>query len=271
MPLKDLLLIAAPCPVSWESMKGDDRVRFCSGCSKNVFNLSDMSDIELEHFLQANGANQCVRLFRRSDGKIMTDNCPLAFRAIRNKWRRIVHIASALVAGFCAAAGGVRAQSQGATEQTNPADPKKPAFRWEMPKEPYPGAWAAGGPRPIRVPIDPSTENQPKAKPKTTFIPSNCQPKSPPKSDTTLQAPKNGDLSAFNTYSLARASEAAGKMLLAHTQYIEAIQIARKQKQADSAFEKELFLSLNKLRAQMGLPALSASSDLEMIKSLYPN
>jgi hypothetical protein len=271
MPLKDLLLIAAPCPVSWESMKGDDRVRFCSGCSKNVFNLSDMSDLELEQFLQMNGANQCVRLFRRTDGKIMTDNCPRAFRLIRNKWRKFLHIASALVAGVCALTNGVKAQSQGAVDQTKPVDPKKPAFRWEMPKEPYPGAWAAGGPRPIRVPIDPSTENEPKPKPKTTFLPPDCQPKNPPKSDSTLQAPKNGDLSAFNMYSLAKKSESAGNMLVAHTQYIEAIQIARKQKQADSAFEKELFLSLNKLRGQMGLPALNAKSDLEMIKSLYPN
>lgn len=274
MPLKDLVMIAAPCPVTWESMQGDERVRHCSGCSKNVFNLSDMSDVELEQFLLANGANQCVRLFRRTDGKIMTDNCPRAFRAIRNKWRKIMHVASAILASVCACVPSARAQS---AEQTKPADGKKPAVRWVMPQEPYPGAWAAGGPRPIAVPIDAHTgtgtgmvpEHPVSVPPKTT--PPKLEPKHGPKIDSTMQAPKNGDLSAFNIYAQAKASESEGKVLLAHAQYLDAIQLAKKQKHADSKFVDELFANLNKLRSQMGLPALDANSDLEMIKGLYPD
>jgi hypothetical protein len=58
--MKETIMIAAPCPVSWDSMTGDDRSRFCTGCSKTVYNLSDMNDSELEMFLQKNGFNNAM-------------------------------------------------------------------------------------------------------------------------------------------------------------------------------------------------------------------
>jgi hypothetical protein len=39
----DHLRIARPCPARWEDMAGDDRVRFCQACRKNVYNLSALS------------------------------------------------------------------------------------------------------------------------------------------------------------------------------------------------------------------------------------
>ena len=35
--------VASPCNASWDAMKGDDRVRFCGECQKNVYNLSAMT------------------------------------------------------------------------------------------------------------------------------------------------------------------------------------------------------------------------------------
>lgn len=41
----DHLRIAAPCPADWDQMFSfeDERVRFCSQCNLNVYNLSGMS------------------------------------------------------------------------------------------------------------------------------------------------------------------------------------------------------------------------------------
>src|SRR5262245_30602687 len=36
------LRIASPCSADWDEMTGDDRVRFCGRCRKNVYNLSEM-------------------------------------------------------------------------------------------------------------------------------------------------------------------------------------------------------------------------------------
>ena len=35
--------VASPCGVSWDSMDGDGRVRFCRLCSLNVYDLSEMT------------------------------------------------------------------------------------------------------------------------------------------------------------------------------------------------------------------------------------
>src|SRR5262245_23632544 len=46
----DHIKIAAPCPADWDQMFSfeDKRVRFCSQCNLNVYNLSDMSRQEAE-------------------------------------------------------------------------------------------------------------------------------------------------------------------------------------------------------------------------------
>ena len=36
--------VASPCSANWEKMTGDDRMRFCALCKKNVYNLSAMSE-----------------------------------------------------------------------------------------------------------------------------------------------------------------------------------------------------------------------------------
>ncbi|HEY0062420.1 MAG TPA: hypothetical protein VGC21_09885, partial [Telluria sp.] len=38
--------IASPCTASWDLMQGDERVRHCGDCNKNVFNLSAMPEAE---------------------------------------------------------------------------------------------------------------------------------------------------------------------------------------------------------------------------------
>ena len=35
----DRLHIPAPCPAGWENMTGDDQIRFCRQCNKQVYNL----------------------------------------------------------------------------------------------------------------------------------------------------------------------------------------------------------------------------------------
>jgi hypothetical protein len=96
--LLDHLYLASPCSVSWESMVGSERQRNCGGCSKTVFNISDMTRGEAEAFLLENGSSQCMRFYRRTDGTIMTDNCPRALRKIRDKCKLAARIAVGLVA-----------------------------------------------------------------------------------------------------------------------------------------------------------------------------
>jgi hypothetical protein len=82
--------IASPCNASWEKMTGNDQVRFCGSCQKNVYDLSAMTSVEAEALLQEKEANLCARFYRRADGTIMTSDCSVG---VRNK--RVRQVASA--------------------------------------------------------------------------------------------------------------------------------------------------------------------------------
>jgi hypothetical protein len=77
--------IASPCHAAWDELSGDDRVRFCSHCRLNVYNLSDMPRAEAEQLVREREGRLCVRFYRRRDGTVLTDNCPVGLRAAR-RW-----------------------------------------------------------------------------------------------------------------------------------------------------------------------------------------
>lgn len=76
--------IAAPCNVGWENMNGDDRVRACGQCQQNVYNTSRLTKQELASLIVEKEGRVCLRLYRRKDGTVMTENCPVGLRRIRD-------------------------------------------------------------------------------------------------------------------------------------------------------------------------------------------
>ncbi|MEM7205146.1 MAG: hypothetical protein AAF628_33135 [Planctomycetota bacterium] len=76
----DQLRISAPCPASWDQMAGDDRTRFCDQCQLNVYNLGGMTREEGEALVRNAEGRLCVRLVRREDGTVMTQECPVGLR-----------------------------------------------------------------------------------------------------------------------------------------------------------------------------------------------
>lgn len=94
----DHVRVAAPCNVDWDNMAGNDRQRFCGQCQMNVYNLSDMTRAEAEYFVGNAEGRVCIRYFRRRDGSIITNNCPVGLRALKRRMTRMGHaFASALL------------------------------------------------------------------------------------------------------------------------------------------------------------------------------
>jgi hypothetical protein len=89
--------IASPCHASWDGMKGDDRVRHCGSCQKNVYDLSNMSRDDAEALLQKTEGRVCVRFYRRSDGTVLTQDCPVGLAKVR---RRLALIGAGVAAGL---------------------------------------------------------------------------------------------------------------------------------------------------------------------------
>ena len=97
--------VAAPCNVAWDSMFGDERVRFCGQCTLNVYNLSDMTRREAETLVAQTEGRLCVRYYKRSDGSIITRNCPVGLRAIKKRLTRVASAIGSAVLSFFAGLG----------------------------------------------------------------------------------------------------------------------------------------------------------------------
>ena len=65
-----LIELPEPCSVGWESMDGDERVRFCKQCSKHVHDLSALTVAEIEALIEGDGV--CVSFEFEADGRIRT-------------------------------------------------------------------------------------------------------------------------------------------------------------------------------------------------------
>jgi hypothetical protein len=100
----DDIRVATPCNADWDDMSGDERVRFCGKCEKNVYNLSAMSRLEAEALVRDNeGGRRCVRFFQRPDGTVLTQDCPVGVRNAqwRNRaWRSFSTAAAAAGLAF---------------------------------------------------------------------------------------------------------------------------------------------------------------------------
>ena len=101
------LRIASPCEESWESMKGDERARFCARCKLNVFNVKDLSEVEVRALFVKNDGKVCGRVYRRKDGTVLTRDCPVGVARLRRK----ALAGLALVATLVLAVVGFRART----------------------------------------------------------------------------------------------------------------------------------------------------------------
>ncbi len=147
----DTMGVAADCGVPWDSMPGDSRTRYCEHCKLNVHNISNMTRQEAEAFLQrfvdgkvsseGNKAGRlCVDFYRRSDGTILTQDCPVGLAKLKRKARlaaaRAVLAVGTLVATVWASAGLNKSYTQG--PRVNEMEPFITLAKWLAPGNPVP-------------------------------------------------------------------------------------------------------------------------------------
>lgn len=102
-PLHDLK-IASPCSANWAEMYGSERQRFCGDCKLNVYNLSGMTTAEAEQLIINAEGRLCVRFYRRADGSIITQDCPVGWAKVKQRLSRTVTALFSLLVSF---AGGM--------------------------------------------------------------------------------------------------------------------------------------------------------------------
>lgn len=246
--LLDNLVIAAPCSVSWESMTGDDRARACSQCSRNVYNLSSMTRKEAEAFLAEHGISQCVTFYRRQDGTIMTDDCPVGLRKLRDQCRLAAKMVAAAITFLMTPLAAMAEKLPPTTLDTfvrqagdsemiygEPAMVPAPAKDTRVPEKIAGGAIFVRDPRPINVPNRTHTIEGPRPFIQSVYP---SKPKSKQEKNGNSDKDKSGtdpyyklyaqytelaDPTAFNLFSLGQQQLAQGKTLVAKAYFKSAL------------------------------------------------
>ena len=104
LPILENLRVASPCRADWAKMSGDDRMRHCGDCKKDVFNLSDMTREEAEALLVERTGSLCVRYFQRHDGTVLLADCEVGQKRARRRKLVVIAGAAAMLAGGAAVA-----------------------------------------------------------------------------------------------------------------------------------------------------------------------
>lgn len=113
------IVIQAPCQVGWDEMTGDDMIRFCGQCKKNVHNLSTLPDDRLAEVLAERKIKEaCVIMSKDKDGRVKFDNCPVALRKVRDHYKKVA-VSLLLIAAWSLA---LSADAQGLVGA--PVDPR---------------------------------------------------------------------------------------------------------------------------------------------------
>jgi hypothetical protein len=90
--------VASPCSADWNKMPGDDRIRHCEACNLNVYNLSAFTEHEIRELLLKREGRLCGRVYQRSDGTVMAQNCPIGLRTITRRISRFGGVIFSLLA-----------------------------------------------------------------------------------------------------------------------------------------------------------------------------
>jgi hypothetical protein len=120
------LKVASPCEANWEAMTGDEAIRFCGLCKKNVYQISNMSNDQVEELLAEAGEKKCGRFYQRKDGTLVTADCSVGLKRKRRK-QAVVGVSAGVLSVIGLAmstVGGAPPPVSNISEQiTAPAEP----------------------------------------------------------------------------------------------------------------------------------------------------
>lgn len=89
--------LAATCDSDWNSLIGTSRCRFCSTCSLNVYDCSNMEQAEVDQLVLQKENKQSFVLYKRKDGRFLTVDCPVGQQRIRSGLATMASVAAAVV------------------------------------------------------------------------------------------------------------------------------------------------------------------------------
>jgi hypothetical protein len=81
--------VTSPCSYDWDSMIGNDQVRFCAHCNLSVHNLSEMTPKQALRLVVGSRGRLCVRYRQAPDDTIETARLPARLHQIKRRATRL--------------------------------------------------------------------------------------------------------------------------------------------------------------------------------------
>jgi hypothetical protein len=123
----DELQVASPCSVPWSGMNGNDTVRSCVQCEKNVYDLSLLTRAESSDLIREKEGKLCIRFYKRFDGTVLTADCPKGLRAIRKSYlksrARVLAVVIGIATMFSTFANSCRTTNTGQSSAVTAKQP----------------------------------------------------------------------------------------------------------------------------------------------------
>lgn len=121
----DQITIPKPCDADWDSMTGNDQVRFCEHCNLHVNNLSSMTRRDAMRLVARSKGRLCVRYIQRLDGGLLTKGVP-------QKLHRISRRVSRIAAGAFTATLSLTSAAAQTSSASNPGNAQPAQTRAEL-------------------------------------------------------------------------------------------------------------------------------------------
>ena len=119
--LIDRVTIPTPCDADWDSMVGNDQVRFCEHCDLTVHNISTMTRRRAEQLVADSKGRLCVRYHRSPEGEIVIAGSSVKLHKLTRRVSRLA--ASTLTVALSVSTAAFAQQSKDGSAQTT--DSKK--------------------------------------------------------------------------------------------------------------------------------------------------
>src|SRR5882724_630980 len=107
----DRITIPAPCDADWDTMIGNDQVRFCEHCNLHVTDLSSMTRPAAMRLVARSQGRLCVRYVQRANGDILTKDIPQRLHHISRRVSRFAAGAFSATLSLASAAAQTRSDA----------------------------------------------------------------------------------------------------------------------------------------------------------------
>ncbi len=108
-------------------MAGNDTVRLCAQCEKNVYDLSLLTRAEANELIREKEGKLCIRFYKRADGSVLTADCPNGLRALRKRYLKTrARVLATLIGVIGMMTGALNSCRTSNTSQVSALSTKKP-------------------------------------------------------------------------------------------------------------------------------------------------